>query len=167
MRLSKTSWIAISGMIWFVVGVGLLTLGLNFILYKAQVESHETTSLIAKISPMAGGREQAALVLIVVGLIIGFIKGRFVLVKTVKRVVERILLLEEPLKFLKIYSGRYLMLICAMILLGMSMKWLRFPSEIRGLVDVAIGSALMNGASAYFRVALHLNKELKKPAGRP
>jgi hypothetical protein len=162
MRLGKTAWIAISGVIWFVVGIGLLTLGLNFIVYKAQVEVHETTSLIARLSSLAGGREQAALALIVVGLIIGFLKGRFVLVKTVKRVVERILSLEEPFKFSQVYSRGYLILIGSMILLGLSMKWLGLPSEIRGLIDVAIGSALMNGASAYFRVALHVKKELKK-----
>lgn len=162
MHLSKTTWIVISGIVWFVVGIGLLTLGLNFIVFKAQAEPFETTSLIAKISPITGGREQAALALIIVGLIIGFLKGRFVLVKTVKRVVERILSLPVPVKFTQVYSRGYLYLIGSMILLGISMKWLGLPTEIRGLIDVAIGSALMNGASAYFRVAMHVNKELKK-----
>jgi hypothetical protein len=162
MRWSKTTWIMISGMIWFIVGIGLLTLGLNFIVFKAQVETHETTSLIAKIAPLAGGREQAALALIAIGLIIGFIKGRYVLVKTVRRVVERILSSEMPLKISRIYSRGYLILIGGMILLGLSMKWLGFPTEIRGLIDVAVGSALMNGASTYFRIALHVNRELKK-----
>jgi hypothetical protein len=162
MRLSKATWIAISGIIWFVVGIGLLTLGLNFIVYKAQVDVNETTSLIARISPIAGGREQAALALITVGLIIGFIKGRFVLVKTVKRVVERILSLDVPLKLSKIYSRGYLLLIGCMIVLGLSMKWFGLPAEVRGLIDVAIGSALMNGASSYFRSAMHIHRELKK-----
>ncbi|MBS0604000.1 MAG: hypothetical protein JSS60_03065 [Verrucomicrobia bacterium] len=162
MHLSKTTWIAISGVVWFIVGVGLLTLGLNFIVFKAQMEAHETTSLIAKMAPVAGGREQAALALITIGLIIGFIKGRFVLVKTVRRVVERILKLELPIKFSEVYSKGYLILIGGMILLGMSMKWLGLPAEVRGLIDVAIGSALMNGATAYFRVALAVNKEMKK-----
>lgn len=158
MRLGKTAWITISGLLWFVVGVGLLTLGLNFVVYKAQIEVHETTSLIASLAPLTGGREQAALALIVIGLIIGFLKGRFVLVKTVRRVVERILSLEEPLRFSKIYSRGYLLLIGSMILLGISMKWLGLPSEVRGLIDVAIGSALMNGASAYFRVAMQVKR---------
>jgi hypothetical protein len=160
MRLSKTAWIAISGMIWFVVGVGLLTLGLNFIVCKTQIESQETTSLIAKIAPLAGGREQAALTLIVIGLVIGFIKGRFVLAKTVRRVVERILKLSPPIKFSQVYSKGYLLLIAGMILLGLSMKWLGFPMEIRGTIDVAIGSALMNGAVAYFRTAFALQRRI-------
>ena len=162
MRLSKAAWIAISGVTWFVIGMGLLTLGLHFIIHKAQVELGETTSLLAKISPLAGGREQAALALITIGLIIGFIKGRFVLTKTVKRVSERILSLEPPLKLSQIYSRGYLFLIGGMVLLGMSMKYLGLPTDIRGLIDVGIGSALMNGASVYFRVAMHVRKELKK-----
>lgn len=164
MRLSKTTWIAISGMIWFIVGMGLLTLGLNFIVHKAQVDIGETTSLIAALSPLAGGREQGALALIAIGLIIGFIKGRYVLVKTVRRVVERILSLDLPVSFSKIYSRGYFFLIGGMILLGLSMKWIGFPTEIRGLIDVAVGSALMNGASAYFRAARQIHQELKRKA---
>ncbi len=154
MHMSKRAWITISGMIWFIVGIGLLTLGLNFIVFKAQIETHETTSLIAKMAPIAGGREKAAMTLIVIGLILGFLKARFVLIKTVRRVVERILGLPLPIKISQVYSKNYLMLICGMILLGLSMKWLGFSTEVRGLIDVAIGSALMNGAVAYFRLAL-------------
>lgn len=158
MHLSKASWIAISGVIWFVVGIGLLTLGLNFIVFKAQMEPHETTSVIAKAAAVAGGREQAAMGLIVAGLILGFIKGRLVLIKTVRRVVERIHSLPLPIKISQVYSAKYLMLIGGMILLGLSMKWLGLPTEIRGLIDVAIGSALMNGAVAYFRLAFALRR---------
>lgn len=162
MRLSKTLWITISGVIWLIVGIGLLTLGLNFIVHKAQIDFQETTSLIAKITPLAGSRQQAALLLITLGLVIGFIKGRFVLTKTVRRVVERIMSRQPPIRFSEVYSRGYLLLIGGMILMGLSMKWLGLPEDIRGLVDVAIGSALMNGASAYFRVALQIHKQLKK-----
>ncbi len=157
MHLSKTTWIAISGIIWFIIGVGLLTLGLNFIVYKAQIDVHETSSLIAKIAPLAGGRERAALALILIGLVLGFIKGRFVLVKTVQRVVGRILQLTPPIKISQVYNKGYLILIAGMILLGLGMKWL--PLDIRGTIDVAIGSALMNGAVAYFRLAFAVHKQ--------
>jgi len=159
MHLSKTTWIAISGIIWFIIGVGLLTLGLNFIVYKAQMEIHETSSLIAKIAPLAGGRDHAALALILTGLVLGFIKGRFVLIKSVQRVVGRILKLTPPIKIYQVYSQGYLFLIGGMILLGLSMKWLGLPVDIRGTIDVAIGSALMNGAVAYFRLAFAVNKQ--------
>jgi hypothetical protein len=160
MHLSKATWIAISGLVWFLVGMGLLTLGLNFIVFKAQIDFTETSSLIAKLSSLAGGREQAALSLITIGLIIGFIKGRYVLGKTVRRVVSRIVSLPQPIKFSQVYSKGYIMLIVGMVLLGLSMKWLGLPLEIRGMIDVAIGSALINGAMAYFRLAFTVNKQL-------
>ena len=163
MRLSKPVWIAISGVIWFVVGIGLLTLGMHFIVFKTQVDLYETESLISRFSSLAGGREQAALALITIGLIIGFVKGRFVLVKTVKRVVNRILALSEPVRISQVYSKGYLLLIGSMVLLGTSMKWIGLPLEIRGIVDIAIGSALMNGASAYFRAAFAVYKQRKAP----
>ncbi len=161
MRLSKPVWIALSGVTWFIVGIGLLTLGMQFVVFKTQIDLYETESLIAHLSSLAGGREQAALALITIGLIIGFMKGRFVLVKTVKRVVNRILSLEEPVRISQVYSKTYLLLIGSMVLLGMSMKWIGLPLEIRGVVDIAIGSALMNGASAYFRAAFSLYKQRK------
>ncbi|MES2121738.1 MAG: hypothetical protein V4492_03040 [Chlamydiota bacterium] len=162
MRLRKTSWIALSGIVWFVVGFGLLTLGLRFVVEFARFNVSDTTSLIAQLTPIAGGREQAAMALIMIGLIIGFIKGRFVLVKTVRRVTERILKLPEPVKFNQVYSRGYLFLIAGMIALGVSMKWLHVPQDIRGMVDVAVGSALMNGAMLYFRLALTISKEQKQ-----
>ena len=140
MHISKTTWIAISGIIWFVVGIGLLTLGFNFLLFAGTTEFP----------------------IILIALVIGFLKGRFVLLKTVRRVVERILKLEPPVRFSQVYSKGYLALIGSMVLLGMSMKYLGLNPQIRGLVDIAIGSALLSGAFAYFRIALKVSKEIKR-----
>ena len=162
MHISKTVWIVISGMVWFVVGMGLLTLGMNFIVFTAQLQVQQEGSAMAWLVSFAGGNEQAALALITLGLIVGFMKGRFVLVKMTKRVVSRILALKDPISFSQVYSKGYIFLIGGMVLLGISMKWLHLPLEIRGFVDVAVGSALMNGASGYFRAAFAVHKQLKK-----
>ena len=162
MHLSKTAWSVISGTIWFVIGIGLLTLGMNFIVFTAQAPIQEGNSIMAVLASIAGGTEQGALALITVGLIAGFVKGRFVLSKTTKRVVSRIVSLPDPVSFSQVYSKGYFFLIGGMVLLGMSMKYLHLPLEVRGFVDVAVGSALMNGASAYFRAAFTVHKELKK-----
>lgn len=161
MNLSKTAWIVISGVMWFVVGIGLLTLGMNFIVVIGQSPVQDGNSVMALLSSFAGGQEQASLALITIGLVVGFIKGRFVLAKTTKRVVSRIIALKDPIAFSQVYSKGYLFLIGGMVLLGMSMKWINLPLELRGFVDVAVGSALMNGASAYFRAAFAVHKQLK------
>jgi len=38
-----------------------------------------------------------------------------------------------------------------MLSLGLIVKWAPVPYDVRGLVDVAIGSALTNGSAFYFR----------------
>ncbi len=129
------TFITLSGLVWLVVGIFLLMKGLSLI-----TTAHTNA-------------DQTAVLLISFGLAIGFIKGRFVLRKTVNRVVDRIRSLPLPIQFSQVYSKGYYFLIGGMILLGMSMRWMPIPIAVRGTVDVAIGFALMNGAILYFRAA--------------
>ncbi len=131
----QKTFITISGLVWLAIGAFLLMKGLSLIT-AANLEN-----------------EQAAVILISAGLLIGFVKGRFVLSKTVKRVVARIHSLPEPIRFSQVYSTSYYVLIGSMVLLGISMRWIPIPPEVRGTIDVAIGAALMNGAILYFRAA--------------
>lgn len=159
MHLRKTSWIAITGLMWLVIGISLLTKGLQLIVQVSQGFLFEKGSLVARLAPLSGGREKAGLVLITIGLLIGFIKGRYVFVKTIRRVVARILQLPVPFKISQVYSRQYLLLIGGMMCLGIALKWIPIPQEIRGVVDVAIGSALINGAFIYFRLSLAVHKQ--------
>jgi hypothetical protein len=156
MRMSRVAWIALSGAVWFLVGAGLLIVGMDRIVFKAQMDVHETTSWIASLSGWMGGREQAALLLILIALLIGVIKGRFAMGRAVVRVTKRLQALAEPLSLGQVYSKGYLLLIAGMVGLGMGMKALGLSSEIRGFIDIAVGSALMNGALLYFRAAFAL-----------
>ncbi len=158
MKLNHFKLILFSGLIWFGIGIYLLSLGMHFIVDTATGEINSTSPLMATFFPIAGSREQAGMLLIVIGLLIGFLKGRYVLSKTVQRVVQRIISLPLPIKLLQVYGVRYLALIAVMLLLGMSLKWFKLPLDVRGVVDVAIGSALMNGALGYFRMGLALRK---------
>ncbi len=159
MRLNHFKLIILSGLMWLGIGGYLLSLGMNFIVRTAELGAAETASLIARFAPIAGSREQAALLLVVIGLLIGFIKGRYVLSKTAKRLVQKIISLPAPIKLSQVYGVKYLGLIGVMVLLGMSMKWFHIPTEVRGLIDVAVGSALMNGALFYFRSGFALRKQ--------
>jgi hypothetical protein len=145
-----TFWIAFSGLVWFVVGTFLLVFGVKLIVY-ASLEQGERAFLLGKLFHVVKSKERAALLLLVSGLLLGFMKGRFVLSKTVARVVKRIASLPEPIKASQVYPVGYIALIGCMILLGISMRWLGIPLDVRGGIDVAVGSALMNGAMLYFR----------------
>ena len=118
--------------------------------------------LLHSIAPYFGGKEQTATILIALGLLIGFFKGRFILGKSAKRGVERICSFPNPTSLSNIYSAKYYILLGGMVGLGMSIKFLGLPNDIRGLVDVAIGAALINGAMIYFRSAVEMNMAAKK-----
>jgi hypothetical protein len=158
MRLKQIPLIVLSGLIWFGIGLFLMHLGLNFIV-EAAGNKETPTFLIRLFSKLAGTQEQAALLLIVIALTLGFFKGRLVLAKTAARVVKRILSLPNPVPITQVYGKGYLLLIAAMVLLGMSLKWLQLATDIRGVIDVAVGSALMNGAVHYIRHASAIRKQ--------
>ncbi|PIS03043.1 MAG: hypothetical protein COT85_03170 [Chlamydiae bacterium CG10_big_fil_rev_8_21_14_0_10_42_34] len=147
--MKHRSWIAFAGFTWFFVGVSLLYKGLHLITTAA----FQTDSLCYQLKEVCGSAQQAATFFIVVGLIVGFFKGRFVLSKTVKRVVTRIASLPLPIRFKDAYSRSYWLLIGAMMALGMMFRFLPISIDLRGTIDIAIGSALINGAMLYFRSA--------------
>lgn len=156
LKLSHRTLILISGMIWMAVGLFLLPLGLNF-LYEStgqnRIFSQGHYPLVEILSPYMGGLEQTALLLIAIGLFIGYFKGRYVLGKSVYRGIARIRSFPNPTSLGNIYSAKYYILLGSMIGLGVLIKYTGISKDIRGLVDVAIGSALINGAMLYFREA--------------
>lgn len=150
-KLSHPILAIISGAIWLTVGLWLLPLGLNFLIEGGRGDIGNYP-LIQFFSSFAAP-ESAAVFLIAMGLLIGNLKGKFVLGKSARKGVERIRNLSNPAPLTKIYSAKYYLLLGGMVLLGLSIKWLGLPLDIRGLVDVAIGAALIRGALIYFREA--------------
>ena len=89
--------------------------------------------------------------LVAIGLFFGFLKGRFVLRKTVQRISLRIAGLQAPIRFIDAYPKSYWLLLASMMALGFLLRLV--PGEVRGFIDVVVGSALLNGALLYFRAA--------------
>lgn len=147
--MTHRAWIAVSGVIWIVVGAFLLYKGLRFI----SDGSLGSDTLCFRLQEMFGSPQQAAVALIAAGLLVGFVKGKFVLSKTVKRVAIRISSLPRPIRFLQVYAPSYWVLIGTMIGLGLSLRFFPIPVDLRGFIDTAVGSALINGGLLYFRAA--------------
>lgn len=161
-KMSHTALIYISGLIWLIIGFFLLQLGLKLLMGTLLPERMgEGFPLMEALAPYIGGIEQAAMMLIAIALFIGYAKGKYVLGKSAKRGVERILSFPNPTHLSNIYSAKYYILLGAMIGLGMSIKYLGLNHDIRGFIDVAIGAALMNGAMIYFRSGAEARKEIK------
>jgi len=144
--------IILSGTIWLGVGIFLLSLGTHLFL-----SPHNNTnfSLISSLSIWIPNKHNLMLCVLCVCLLLGFLKGKFVLSRTVKRQVSRIT--SRPPSFKNLYSRGYIILILCMIALGMILRSLPIAPDTRGAVDIAIGMALINGAVQYFRHALFIN----------
>lgn len=151
MKLSHTKLVVISGMIWFIIGVYLLRLGLN--LMVESINGIENYPLINALRPYFSTGENVVLLLVVLALFVGYFKGTFVLGKSARRGVERIQSFPNPTSISNIYSAKYYILLGTMVALGISIKYLGLNADVRGFIDVIIGSALINGAMIYFKLA--------------
>lgn len=149
----------ISGISWLAIGSYLMVKGLNWIVIA--MAQPEPSHLIKWLASFAGSIQQGALVLICASLLVGFIKGRTLLARTVKRVISHLQAQKPPVHFLAAYDRKYFIILGSMIGLGLLMRWLALPPDIHGGIDVAIGSALINGAMLYFREALIPTQKLK------
>lgn len=156
LKLSHKTLILISGAIWMLIGCFLLPLGVNFLVESTQNKQmvlKESYPIINHLAPYIGGIEETALILLFLSLYIGYLKGRYVLGKSARKGVDRIIAFPNPTSLGNIYSLRYYVLLICMILLGLSIKYMGLSLDIRGIVDVIIGSALIYGAAIYFRYA--------------
>lgn len=156
LKFNHFTLIILSGLLWLAVGTFLLTLGLNLLVEAARYENAlglYSYPLIDNIAPYVAGWYNAAVLLIALSLAIGYFKARFVLSKSVTRITRRITTLPNPASLFTIYNAPYYLLIGLMICLGIAIKFFGLTSDIRGVVDVTIGSALINGSVLYFRTA--------------
>lgn len=154
LKLSHSTMTFISGAIWLGMGIFLLQIGLNFLL-KESSDPTATTPLITLFNGVFSHQE-AGILITTIALYIGFLKGKHVLTKAANRGIERTRSLPNPAPFYQIYDRKYYILIGAMILLSMSLKYMGLPNDIRGAIDIAIGAALINGAIHYFRSGFKL-----------
>ncbi len=157
--MKHRGWIALSGLIWFAIGASLLSKGLR-LLSEATVQP---TSLCHRMAATFGTPQKAATFLIALAVFIGYLKGRFVLIKTVRRVVSHIAALPLPIRFTNAYRRSYWILLASMFTLGITFRFLPLPIDIRGAIDIAIGSALIQGALLYFRSIYDIRFPAKSP----
>ncbi len=147
--MKQKTLIFISGCIWAAAGALLLYKGIQCI--KGCLDLLYTPSPLLKgLYHYASGKENALLLLIIAGLFLGLIKGRIILAKSATRITKSILAQAEPIPLRRLYPLRYYLIIALMIGMGLCARLL--PLDIRALIDVTIGSALIQGARTYFRL---------------
>jgi hypothetical protein len=150
MRIKQESLLMFSGLSWFGIGFFLLSKGLRLLVLSSMTDG-PLVRIVLKYNPQ---REQAVVLLIAAALFIGFFKGRFALRKSALRIATRIRSFPGPLKINELYPRYYYFLISTMVFLGMSMRFLPLPIDIKGFVDTVVGTALLSGSLLYFRLAM-------------
>lgn len=135
MQTSHKTLYVLQGAVWLMVGAMLLNMGIRFLM-----------------STLEEGKENGHLMLLILALILGQLKGRFMMKKVAMRSFDRISKMTQPVALHNIYTKGNYIVIGIMMLLGMGMKFLPVPLEARGFIDVAVGSALIQGSLFYFRL---------------
>lgn len=151
MNLSLKSIFRLSALTWILVGGFLLSLGIRLLTGDLQSDHG---SLVEYFANLLGTKDNALILLTTLGLFIGYCKGRFVLKKTVTKQVRRLRNINRPLSIGDLYTKKYLILIALMISLGFLLRALPIHPDVRGVIDLAIGAALLFGASNYFRLII-------------
>ena len=150
--MNKRFAIALSAVTWFVMGFALFALGMKMILRSAHtfdLPNGGTFPLLGTLSLALGGKDYAVVAIVAAALFVGRMKGVYVLQKRARKIAERIKGLEEPISAGRLYTPSYFALIGAMMLLGVAMNLFNLVSDVRGLIDLTVGTALIHGAIAY------------------
>ena len=137
--MDKQRLLQVAGLIWIIVGLFLIYRGSG--LYNLAVVEQNTG-------------KGALIISVILGVVIGIIKGKFVLSKTALRNRNRINQLVPPLSIHQIFSGAFYGLIAGMMVLGFLLR--EFNAYLGGYVVVAsiycgIGMALIAASSVYWK----------------
>lgn len=162
-KCERATLFFLSGFLWLIAGFNLLPLGLRLLVGTLDPEGSASSPLLDWLRPYFSQPEQAVQALILFSLFIGFLKGRMILGKTVAREVTRINTLPSPAPLSHLYGKKTVILILLMMGLGFSMRWMSIPPDIRGVIDVAVGAALINGAVLYFKQAWLVRSKNQTP----
>ena len=118
--------------LWAVVGVGLLTAGLRWVLQSDAATTSVWLGLVA-------------------ALLLGGVKGGLVLPKIARKNIARIHLLPITSPIYCTFGVKSWVLVLTMILLGRGLRIAGLPLFFAGVLYVAVGLALLLGSRTYLQ----------------
>lgn len=162
MRVGPIRAIVISGAIWLVIGGMLTYKGLVLLARSVATFAHNPGPLMKGLYQLFQNVERSGMILVFTAILLGQLKGTFILAKSVKRFIKRILLIPSPIPLKALFPWNYLALVGGMMALGIALRISSIPTDIKAFIDLAVGSALISGAFLYFRQASMLKMEFSK-----
>ncbi len=149
MYLSRLAALVVMGSIWVVIGSMLLAKGIKWLIMAVYLPSAAPSLFISYFN----SEVLALIVAITLSFAIGFAKGVTVLKKAAEKMISRAHSFSGRIPLTKVFPVRFYILIAGMMGLGFLMKMMPF-FDVRGIIDVTVGSALILGSSYYFKAAL-------------
>lgn len=134
-KLPKFVWLTLWGCLWIFAGFMLLRKGVYFLFVREE----------GLTDPKWG------FALIGLAIIIGFFKGRILLKKAAKRIIEKISIIQGSVSYKQALERRSLLMMAVMIGLGLTLNRLPILPWVRGLIDLTIGTALLQGSVFFFQ----------------
>lgn len=135
--LSRRTHLLIAACLWTLVGAGLLTMGLVFWFHF----------------PYLGFLDRPHLLGGALALGVGLVKGKLILDRTAGRVIERVDTLAEPnpaKSIFQMFGAKTIALILAMMGIGIVLRVAGVSFEVRGLIYLAVGGALLWSCRRYW-----------------
>ena len=160
MKMKRSSLLLLSGSIWLAIGIMLVNLGSSFLVKSLEIakKTPDETPLLHFLGAYISSPENVAILIITLAIFIGYIKGNSVMKKQAIRTYDRIFALPHHNSITKLYTKKNLLIIAFMMSLGFLMKFCKVSPDIRGFVDIAVGSALIQGSMHQFRYVKHIKK---------
>jgi hypothetical protein len=135
--LTRTQHLWIAASIWTLVGAGLFVMGLVFWFHFPYLGFLDTQHLTV------GALAACA----------GLVKGKLILDRTAGRVIDRVETLQEPNPLKSVYQmfgAKTIALILAMMTFGIVLRAAGVSFEVRGLIYIAVGMALLWSCRRYW-----------------
>ncbi len=165
--LNRRFAIILSGCTWLIAGLFLLFKGVSYLLLALHgMSDHKDRPLvlIPFLSLWTGSVQKGIIALLGVSFLLGFLKGCFILNRSVTRIVRHICSLPLTFPLKDLYPKAYYFLLLLMIAFGFGLKLTPLPLDVKGGIDSFVGFALINGAIFYFREAFTLSRSKKSEA---
>lgn len=165
MRFGHITAIIVSGVLWFIIGSLLFFKGLFLVAQSLALwDSSQLTSLplLNYLSKYLSTPQMSAMYLIFTGVLVGFLKAKFVLSKTAQKNVSRLLKKPSPLYLKDLFTVSYMILIGFMAMLGMFFRFIPIYKDVKAFIDIAVGFALIYGFILYLKHASALKMKKSK-----
>lgn len=143
------------GAFWLIAGFMLLTKGIGFLKNLMFFESSHP--LLDFYLNLTQDKETAVALLIATALALGMMKAIFILRKVAKKACLRLSTFPDPAPISALFGFRFLVIITGAMLMAYCVRQSGLSPDIRGVIDVAVGAALLNSAMIYLRAEKKVN----------